>query len=61
MDQVEVTIKVTSLDRIKYLEAKSDLENYTGEALGSNPVKQVLQQDDTNYINEIKITTQTAA
>lgn len=59
MDEVEVTIKVTSPNLAKYLEAKADLENYTGTSLGDNPVKQILQQDEVGYVNEIKITVET--
>jgi hypothetical protein len=61
MDQVEVTIKVTSPNLTKYLAAKSDLENYTGETFGSNPVKTIVQQDEVNYINEVKITAEVEA
>lgn len=58
METVEVTIKVTSSSLLKYQEVNQKLSNFTGVEIGGNPIKSVLQQDDTNYVNEIKITAQ---
>lgn len=59
MEDLEVTIKVTSPNLANYNAVKSRLELFTGETLGVNPTKQTLQQDAVNFVNEIKITTQT--
>lgn len=56
MNDVEVTIKVTSPGLSDYLSAKDQLTAFTGDQIGQNPVKEVIQQDEINFVNEIKIT-----
>lgn len=61
MITVEVNIKVTSTTLAEYLNVKSKLENFTGEQIGQNPVKETLQQDEVNFVNEVKITAEAVA
>lgn len=58
MATVEVIIKVTSDDLTEHQTVTQRVAVYNGSGIGINPVKEVLQEDEVNYINEIKITAQ---